>query len=641
MFHRVWLSDPLNPNPIPRKYEANWSAWRRQFPGEEFRTWTNADIDAFPSVSRLVHEAEGMARKADILRYAILYEWGGVYLDCDLEPYHRPDFLLDLKQLIICSENTDPSICSIGFIAAPKGAPIFSEIIEELQGKQLNVLPPNEETGPSLFGSHVNRWPDAQRLPTHAFYPYYFNEARAAILDRDLGETYGIHQWGGSWLSAAHHTSLLHWKSLHNESLEIEEAICEGKIDPAIKLVEISRGLRKLRQDCTAFAMHHAEDFGGLVIESQKHFEFLKLACWLFENKADMVVWQVGAADGVLVDPVRPLMVRFNPLAVLLEPNPFIFVELKKNYAENDRAVLLNAALTEVDCQVEMNCVDPRIVSAHQLPEWVLGISSFYHDKNVLDGRHISAQLHEAILRTVKRTSVEGLGVKSVLAESGVGSPSVLVIDAEGADAQVIRLILAEGAKPMIIHFEHCNLTDSEAQEITELLAADYVIFKFGNDTTACKTDLFYEYCTFLAVEHGIPNIFGSVLEKVHLFGPSVPAVYTTNLAGDDTTPSSDTEHTSPTQPSGHQTVNGATAENDTLIVSVAVDPIIRKVTRKGLAARIARLADSLRKRIKGRPRKAAISWERQLRRHARYSRRLVSILGAYAVLATIALCLR
>ena len=71
------------------------------------------------------------------------------------------------------------------------------------------------------------------------------------------------------------------------------------------------------------------------------------------------------------------------------------------------------------------------------------------------------------------------------------------------------------------------------------------------------------------------------------------------------------------------------------------LDLIFRKTIRKGLAARVARLADSLRKRIKGRPRKAAISWERQLRRHARYSRRLVSILGAYAVLATIALCLR
>ena len=38
MFHHIWLSDPLNPTPIPPKYEANWSAWRRQFPGEEFRT---------------------------------------------------------------------------------------------------------------------------------------------------------------------------------------------------------------------------------------------------------------------------------------------------------------------------------------------------------------------------------------------------------------------------------------------------------------------------------------------------------------------------------------------------------------------------------------------------------------------------
>ena len=71
------------------------------------------------------------------------------------------------------------------------------------------------------------------------------------------------------------------------------------------------------------------------------------------------------------------------------------------------------------------------------------------------------------------------------------------------------------------------------------------------------------------------------------------------------------------------------------------LDPIIRKSTRKGLVGGVARWADSLRKRIKGRPRKAAISWEKQLRRHARYSRRLVNILGVYALVATIAICLR
>ena len=624
MFHRIWLTDPQNPKLIPANYEDNWNAWRRQFPGEEFRTWTNQDIEDFPSVSSLVHEAQGMARKADILRYAVLHDFGGVYLDCDVEPYHRPDFLQDLTQVIVCSESDVASICSIGFIAAPRQAPIFAEIIEELQSKPLNALPPNEETGPVLFGAHVNRWPDVRRLPTSAFYPYHFSEARAAILDRDLGETYGIHQWGGSWLDDVHHTDLLGWKSLQSESLEIEQAIRDGKIDPASEVVEISRTLRKLRQDCIAFARRHAEHLGGLDVESRKHFEFLKLAYWLCENRTDIVVWQVGAADGVLVDPLRPLMVRFNPVAVLLEPNPFIFNDLKKNYAKNDKAFLLNAALTGEDCQLEMNCVDPAEVRLQNLPEWVLGISSLYDDKNVLDGRDVSPQVHEAILRSVKRTSVKGLGVKSVLAVSGVGLPAVLVIDAEGADAQVIRLILGEGAKPLIIHFEHCNLSEAEAEQVNDLLATDYVILKFGNDTTAYRSDLFDDYSTFLAVEHGVANIFGSVLGKVNLFGPGTPVVSGNPVDGVDADAASTIEQES-------------SIERD-FVARGEVAALIRKTTRKGLAGWLVRLMDSIRKRLSHRPRKDALAWDRQLKRHARYSRRLVAVLGVYAVLATIAL---
>jgi FkbM family methyltransferase len=313
-------------------------------------------------------------------------------------------------------------------------------------------------------------------------------------------------------------------------------------------------------------------------------------------------------------------------LEQLLEPNPFIFNELKKNYAKNDRAVLLNAALTEADCQLEMNCIDPDQVKAQELPEWVMGVSSFHDDKNVLDGRDISPQLHERILKSVRRTSVKGLDVKSVIAESGVGLPDVLVVDAEGADAQVIRLILSEGRQPMIVHFEHCNLSEAETKQVNQLLTPDYVLLKFGNDTTAYKADIFKEYCVFLAVEHGILNIFGSLLGKVKLFHTSKSLFSPAQEGHGAAVPSSPSEKT--------------LDENNFITLSL-LHSTIQKTIRKGLASRLQRLGDSLRKRLSTRPRKKDFPLEKRLQRHARYSRRLTNILGAYALVATIALCLR
>ncbi len=68
---------------------------------------------------------------------------------------------------------------------------------------------------------------------------------------------------------------------------------------------------------------------------------------------------------------------------------------------------------------------------------------------------------------------------------------------------------------------------------------------------------------------------------------------------------------------------------------------LIRKTTRNGLAGRLLRLTDSARKRLSSRPRKVDIEWDKQLKRHARYSRRLTAGLCAYGLLATIALFIR
>jgi len=67
----------------------------------------------------------------------------------------------------------------------------------------------------------------------------------------------------------------------------------------------------------------------------------------------------------------------------------------------------------------------------------------------------------------------------------------------------------------------------------------------------------------------------------------------------------------------------------------------IHKTTRKGLAGRLQRLGDSLRKRLSTRPRAKNLPLEKRLQRHARFSRQLTNILGAYALVATIALWLR
>jgi len=50
-----------------------------------------------------------------------------------------------------------------------------------------------------------------------------------------------------------------------------------------------------------------------LKIGSTSHFEFLKCIFYLLEKEKNTVICRIGAADGILADPVRPLVVNCDP----------------------------------------------------------------------------------------------------------------------------------------------------------------------------------------------------------------------------------------------------------------------------------------------------------------------------------------
>ncbi|MDH4393601.1 MAG: glycosyltransferase [Aquabacterium sp.] len=83
-FHRIWLG----PRPMPQAYEDHWLSWQRQFPQARFTTWGNADIGQLTRTRHKIAEATTWAGKSDIARYEILHTHGGIYLDCDMQPYH-------------------------------------------------------------------------------------------------------------------------------------------------------------------------------------------------------------------------------------------------------------------------------------------------------------------------------------------------------------------------------------------------------------------------------------------------------------------------------------------------------------------------------------------------------------------------
>ncbi len=352
-FHRIWFGNA----PIPEAYEAYWNAWQRQYPDSKFITWTDENIDELHMSKPALERLSSHVCRADLARYEILYKFGGIYLDCDIMPYNH--FSLDevTRQLTVCNETESTDYCSIGFIGAPSGHPLFRELIQHILSSEIDETRPNVMTGPWLFGLHLKNHPH-HRLPTSAFYPYLYDEPFSSIRKKNLENTFGIHVWGGAWLAP----ELKKQKALQllnkGDILEPSNILAnfEDQWSNHVRcLIEVLHDVRTKGAE-VALALDHelSVDPAGRPV-----FEFGKVVHWLLEQDTDRMVWQIGAADGILVDPLRPAMVNFDPPAMLLEPNPYLFRMLEKGYRNNRNATLLQLAYGTGESELILNAINP------------------------------------------------------------------------------------------------------------------------------------------------------------------------------------------------------------------------------------------------------------------------------------------
>jgi FkbM family methyltransferase len=509
-FHRIWFGDKA----IPSDYERYWQAWQRQFPDCRFVTWTDADIDRLPLSRNRLREFSSHAVRADLARYEILHAEGGIYLDCDIKP-HMPFAIDDItSRLTVCNETDASEYCSIGFIAAPPGHPIFLELIEHIRHSPIDETRANVSTGPWLFGAALKRHPHT-RLPPATFYPYLYDEPLATTRMRDLSQTFGVHIWGGSWLTPAAKQDTA-WKLLGKGEIRQTAATVASLDGPwAQDAATMIDTIRDIRQKTLQVA---PTLFPNLAIrpEDRPAFEFGKVVDWLLAQNADHMVWQIGAADGILVDPLRPALINYDPPAVLLEPNPHLFPMLEKGYARNRNSRLLPVAYGKRAGELTLNAINPARAAALGLPDWVLGISSVYDDRNAIGGKTIDAATTEQIRRCIDRIPVQVIDHTMMLAEAGGRSPDILVVDAEGMDREIIDDVLMHHTPPQVIHFEIQCLDPADQQALLSSLADHYAVIAFGNDMTAYRHDVILEYARALYVDHGLPTIFAGAVAGIN-----------------------------------------------------------------------------------------------------------------------------
>jgi len=201
--HYCWLSN----DPYPELVQRCIQSWKEKLADYELMLWdmNRFDVHSVPWVEQAC-SVKKWAFAADYIRLYALYNYGGIYLDSDVEVLKSFDDLLD-RPYFFGKEHTPDRIDSSHIIeAATFGAeahhPLIKKCLDYYAGKNFIMANGAFDTTvlPHIMASVLNQ-EGALRdlLPMHYFSP---KNTRTQMVEA-TDETYSVHHFNGSWYSVA------------------------------------------------------------------------------------------------------------------------------------------------------------------------------------------------------------------------------------------------------------------------------------------------------------------------------------------------------------------------------------------------------------------------------------------------------
>lgn len=208
IIHYCWLSG----EPFPQDLANYIDGWKKKLPDYEFILW---DLNRF-DINKSVWVKEAFTLKkyafaADYIRIYALYNYGGIYLDTDVEVLKSFDSLLSLPYFLGMETGTGcVEAATMGF---EKGHPLLKALLDGYKGKHFYPLLHSMAIKPlpaiirdcintnfKLVSIHDISSFDYSRdcisiLPVDYFSPQTWDTKELNI----TGNTYSVHHYCGGW----------------------------------------------------------------------------------------------------------------------------------------------------------------------------------------------------------------------------------------------------------------------------------------------------------------------------------------------------------------------------------------------------------------------------------------------------------
>ena len=181
-------------------------------------------------------------------------------------------------------------------------------------------------------------------------------------------------------------------------------------------------------------------------------------------------VLQIGAMDGVRFDPLFPIVTVGGWRGLIVEPLPDLYRRLVDNHRGHSGFEFVNVAVTEANGVRPIYRVDPEAIRDGRTPDWAVGISSFFNDRNSLGGVLTSAEDFARVKPFVIQEEVQCVTLPELLSSHRVERIDLLQIDTEDYDYRIIQQMDFARHRPAVIHLEHYVLPQEEKRACFSLL---------------------------------------------------------------------------------------------------------------------------------------------------------------------------
>jgi len=191
---------------------------------------------------------------------------------------------------------------------------------------------------------------------------------------------------------------------------------------------------------------------------------------------------EIGANDGDQHDHLRAVILSHSWRGIMVEPVPYVFARLERNYAGQPGIVTDNVAVAERDGTLPFYHLAES--GDTRLPAWYDAVGSFRRDAVLSHAREIPD-----VAERIRTAEVRALTFDSLCREHGVQRVDLLAIDTEGYDWEILRTIDLARWHPRLLIYEHYHLGDSDRAECRAYVeAAGYETMEEGFDTFCLDT---------------------------------------------------------------------------------------------------------------------------------------------------------